>query len=309
MSSRPTIYVIVARHGERWDYKQRDAGKGREWIRSTERPWDPPLSPNGLKQATRMGQHLAKKLQELRLPPVSAVFSSPFLRCRQTACQAIEEINNISTEQLKVQIELGLTESLNQSWYRSWCLPDSDTTWGFCPKGTRRRELHEYDATELHPSSIVPVQRILNWKDVETHSVHESDFVSNELLRKHQDLVYDSSTTIDRDFALKPTVLLETKEEQEERMFQVLQRKVEQFSNSEKENKTFMVVSHGGPVVHLYTRLANASWQSHGNSKYCCYSIYEYDPDHSDGGSSWTPLLVNESKYLDELWSDASANI
>ena len=309
-NTSPKIYVIVARHGERWDYLQRDAGQGREWIESTERPWDPPLSPNGLRQATRIGQHLPTKLQELGLPPVTAVFTSPFLRCRQTACQAVEEINHNSTATVKVQIEHGLTESLNQSWYRSWSLPGSDTTWGFSPKGTPRRELHEYSGEELHPSSIVPVQRILNWKDVETHDVHAVDIASNRLLAKHQDLDYESTTSIEKEFSLKPKVILETKEEQEDRMYQVLEKKVlELSSNSADTSQTFMVVSHGGPVTHLYTKLTGNSWHSHGNSKYCCYSTYEYDPNATDIESKWKSLLVNESKYLDELWSDASANI
>lgn len=306
------VFIVVARHGERWDYLQRDAGKGREWVESVERPWDPPLSPNGLKQATRLGEHLGTKLQELGLPPIAAVYTSPFLRCRQTACQAVEALNSNRTDPripLKVRIELGLTESLNQSWYRSWALSGlSDTTWGFVAPGPRR-ELSDYGTSELHPSSQVPAQNILNWKDVTTQPLSDLHEKSNALLLKHQDTAYESSTDIEKEFALKPNVVLESKTEQEDRMYQVLEKKVASCTE-DGTSQTLLMVSHGGPVTHLYTKLTGNNWHSHGESKYCCYSIYQFESTESIGGlSSCQPLLVNQSSYLDELWSDSTANI
>ena len=317
------LYVVVARHGERWDYLQKDAGKGEEWIRQADRPWDPPLSPRGLQQASRLGHHLSKKLFELKLPDVACVYSSPFLRCRQTACQAIEALNNgddndatITTTTdiipLKVQVELGLSESLNESWYRSWALPRADGTRGFVPpedreRGKKRRHLHEFHDEELHPSSKVPAQGLLEWKDVVAHSLHEQDAKCNELLIKLQDTVYESSTVIVPPFALRPKVLLETKKEQEERMHSVLANKA---ADMTAKNQTLLIVSHGGPVTHLYTRLTGNNWTEHGEPKYCCYSIYECDLDQEgDGEKVWKTLLVNQSEYLEELWSDATSNI
>jgi broad specificity phosphatase PhoE len=270
------------------------------------------LSPNGLKQATRLGEHLGVKLRELGLPPISAVYTSPFLRCRQTACHAVHALNaqNDEIDQLKVRIELGLTESLNQNWYRSWALLAlSDTTWGFVPHGPRR-ELYDYKRHELHPSSQVPAQNILNWKDVTTHTLSDLDKTSNDLLSKLQDLEYESTTTIEKDFALKPQCLLETKTEQEDRMYQVLANKVAS-GLQEGQCQTLLMVSHGGPVTHLYTKLTGNNWHSHGESKYCCYSIYQFEQaeDVNTSMPSCTPLLVNESKYLNDLWSDSSANI
>lgn len=341
------MHVVVARHGERWDYLQRDAGKGEDYIRNAERPWDPPLSPNGLKQASRLGSHLAETLQALDLPPITACYTSPFLRCRQTACQAVEALNSensglkeasddIDTSvsasttshpfaPLKVQIELGLSESLNESWYRSWALPGADGTWGFYPEkksGTTRRHLHEFTADELHPSSQVPAQELLlPWQPIVTHTLHEEDIASNNLLGQLQDMNYASSTNILTPFALKPKVLVESKKEQQERMLQVLRNKTR-----DGVGKTILCVSHGGPVTHLYTKLTGNDWTVHGESKYCCYSIYELYDDHlsptamdsadkkdKEGDSpqleQWKPLVVNQSKYLDDLWSDATSNI
>ena len=54
--------VVVARHGERTDYVHRD--QGLNWVqeqrRSLGQPWNPPLTPHGKQQATRLGLHLAK---------------------------------------------------------------------------------------------------------------------------------------------------------------------------------------------------------------------------------------------------------
>ncbi|CAB9514686.1 PGAM [Seminavis robusta] len=299
------FYLVVARHGERWDYVQRNAGHGADWIATAKRPWDPPLSPLGLKQASRLGSHLMEKLAELKLPPIAACYSSPFLRCRQTSCQAVEAMMNGGTATtaetsapLKVQIEIGLSESLNKSWYRSWALPGADSTWGFVPPeekqpGKRRRGLNEYSPEELHLSSRVPAPELLTWKE----ATHES----SPNLQTLQDMEYQSTTAICKPFALRPKVLVETAEEQQTRMFQVV-------ANKARPGQTILVVSHGGPVTHLYEKLSGKHWNVHGESKYCCYSIYECDSPEKMS-EVWKTVVVNESKYLDDLWSDGTANI
>lgn len=299
------LFVVVARHGERWDYIQRDAGNN--WIATAPRPWDPPLSPNGFKQATRLGDHLFSKLtKDLQLPPISAVYSSPFLRCRQTACQVVEALRNKQNStngsgqdyhNLKVKIEMGLSESLNESWYRSWALPGADGTWGFVPredqKAGQRRALNAFSEEVLHLDSKRPAQELLlQWKNI-----HSENHSAN--LQTLQDMEYVSSTEITKSFALKPTLTVETKKEQQERMFQVI-------VNQADVDKTILLISHGGPVTHLYEKLSGNDWYVHGECTYCCYSIYQCEvPDKT----KWEPIIVNESKYLDELWSDATSNI
>ena len=76
--------VIVVRHGERLDYVTRD--RGENWIPTSNRPWDPPLTTTGLQQAKSLESALPEILQNLGLSPnLSAVYSSPFYRCIQTA--------------------------------------------------------------------------------------------------------------------------------------------------------------------------------------------------------------------------------
>lgn len=85
-----------------------------------------------------------------------------------------------------------------------------------------------------------------------------------------------------------------------------------------EKGKTVVVVSHGGPVTHLYETLTGGSWKEHGPSTYCCYSIYRYRGGSSSGqspdaaataaegdedGRCWEALVVNESKFLKEQLS------
>lgn len=64
------------RHGERQDMADS------AWAATAPRPWDPPLSPFGLKQAAQRGGEFA----DGRVP-VRAVIASPFARCIQTAIE------------------------------------------------------------------------------------------------------------------------------------------------------------------------------------------------------------------------------
>ena len=49
-------------------------------------------------------------------------------------------------------------------------------------------------------------------------------------------------------------------------------------------------------MTHLYENLTGNSWKVHGNSKYCCFSIYRKEEDKE----LWEPLVVNEC-----LWDKA----
>lgn len=46
----------------------------------------------------------------------------------------------------------------------------------------------------------------------------------------------------------------------------------------------------GGPVTHLYESLTGNHWNKHGDSKYCCYSIYQQE----ERNDTWTPVVVNQ---------------
>lgn len=92
--------VWIARHGNRLDFVNPD------WFLTAERPYDPPLSEDGVIQAKQLGQRLQGE-------NIAHIFASPFLRTVQTANQVAEALD------LPIQVESGLSEWLNPNWMPS----------------------------------------------------------------------------------------------------------------------------------------------------------------------------------------------
>ncbi|XWS77296.1 hypothetical protein CRYUN_Cryun01aG0249000 [Craigia yunnanensis] len=124
-SETKTYYqnVVVMRHGDRMD------NFDPTWVKTAERPWDPPLIQNGLTRAFRTG----RTFRTLLPFPIHRVFVSPFLRCVQTASEvvaalcAVDDNPNaksstdvVSTDpsKVKVSIEYGLCEMLSRAAIR-----------------------------------------------------------------------------------------------------------------------------------------------------------------------------------------------
>jgi broad specificity phosphatase PhoE len=262
--------IVVARHGERLDYYIRDnpdvASGETNWVASASRPFDPPLTRHGQEQAQKLGRHLAAELDKLELPQISEIYTSPLLRCRETAYGARSGL--ISEESmLPVRVEPGLVESINEQWYRSWALPGSDGTWGFRIGGSKA-----YDPDSVHEMAKQPVQALLEeWK---------SD--------ARLDLSYKPKTAVLEPYCFDPP-LFESNLQQRIRMKEVV-------TSLSQPGKTVILISHGGPVTHLYEELTGNFWFEHGDSKYCCYSVYKRD----NTKDSWKPLQVNQSQYLNE---------
>ncbi|HMP88618.1 MAG TPA: histidine phosphatase family protein [Kiritimatiellia bacterium] len=92
---RRTIYIV--RHGLRMD------SKNPEWRLNADYPQDPALSARGFQQAYDLAQHLKDS-------GIRHIYSSPYLRARQTAQPLADMID------VPVQIEDGLREWLNPEW-------------------------------------------------------------------------------------------------------------------------------------------------------------------------------------------------
>jgi len=122
-AARPQTAVFMARHGERLD--DAELAKGRLWVRSAERPWDPPLSERGRLQAMALGKAIRQHAEKLGLPAVTRIFTSPFLRCVETAVEAARQL-----EVRNVCVEPSLCESFCESFYRAWCVPGANGDWG-----------------------------------------------------------------------------------------------------------------------------------------------------------------------------------
>lgn len=122
--------VVVMRHGDRLDNVLP------LWAASAPRPWDPPLADDGRVRAFSTGDKLRKQLPF----PIHRVFVSPFLRCLQTAAEAVSALcavdkksddpydlsSNavvIDPSKIKVSVEYGLSEMMNSLAIRSNVAP------------------------------------------------------------------------------------------------------------------------------------------------------------------------------------------
>jgi broad specificity phosphatase PhoE len=92
--------VWIARHGNRLDFVNP------EWFNTAERPYDPPLSEDGVVQAKQLGQRLVGE-------PIAHIFASPFLRTVQTASIVADALD------LPIKLESGLSEWLNPAWMKT----------------------------------------------------------------------------------------------------------------------------------------------------------------------------------------------
>jgi broad specificity phosphatase PhoE len=295
--------VVVVRHGERQDYADRDRRKS-NWVQGAKDfpelghvPWDPPLTEGGREQALRVGQELFRRLQlaigeGCIVPPVSAVFTSPLLRCQQTAGEIRKGVQAaplhkddeapqptsaaassptfgeggrndsiqrqgvdgiiFSCTASHVRVEDGLMESLNRDWYHSWALPGSDGTWGYELPSHQQQLLKVPD--DLHPAACAPVQSFILGRWRSTANAAEVD------------LAYQSISRIATPYALHPP-RFESRDEQQTRMRETLELMAQ-------PRQTIVAVSHGGPVVHLYESVTGNPWDRHGPPSYCCFSVY-----------------------------------
>jgi broad specificity phosphatase PhoE len=90
--------VWIVRHGNRRDFADPT------WVRSAERPCDPPLASTGVAQS----RALARRLRRER---IAHLFSSPFLRTVETAHHVAAVLG------LRIKIEPGFSEWLSPAWF------------------------------------------------------------------------------------------------------------------------------------------------------------------------------------------------
>lgn len=208
------------------------------------------MTDNGIEQAKSLGRALPQILQDLNLPSVSAIYSSPFLRCQQTSVGIASSVNEDtdtttpSSSNLKVRVEIGLAESMNENFFRSWAVEGTDGSWGY-----KKKEQPVLDPARLHPLSKQPIQQtVLNWKTnnddaSKTNSSSESDNDDNNNANTRMLLVdyeYESVTSIETPYALHPPKF-ESFKMQRARMTNTMK----QLANLHNVDETIILVSHG----------------------------------------------------------------
>lgn len=97
MTARGNDVLWLVRHGAREDHENLD------WGKTAERPHDPGLSPSGVAQARAVGERLVDEA-------IDRIFTSPYLRCAQTAHLIAERLT------APVHIEPGLGELHHPDW-------------------------------------------------------------------------------------------------------------------------------------------------------------------------------------------------
>mmetsp|Transcript_24775 Transcript_24775/g.37402 ORF Transcript_24775/g.37402 Transcript_24775/m.37402 type:complete len:270 (+) Transcript_24775:93-902(+) len=256
-SERERTIVIVARHGEREDYAMMN--KGGNWVQNAVRPWDPPLSGLGWKQATSLGICVKDCINKLELPQIRQIYSSPFQRCLETSIAA-----NTAFSSPSAKIEYGLAESLNESWYRSWSLPTSNGAWGYKERDEAGC-VSQVNLSTLHRAAIQPASYIIVPKDKRFEGI---------------DYQYKSTTRIHKVYCWGS---FETGRDQQKRLKSVVKKVAQRGS-------TVMLVSHAGPVAYVYQGLIGDDWSGHGEAGYASFSIYEKLED-----GSWIALVTNKN--------------
>ena len=288
--------ILIGRHGERLDYKLRDSSSG--WPTfpdlQPDTPWNPPMTPAGCRQAAAMGRAAQRKLAELGLPPLTAIYTSPLIRCVQTAVAASKAIQAAShaVAPLPVFVEPSLVETLGEEWYRSWAVPDADGTWGG-PDGNKCGA--EVDAANLHPSALASISDVLPTAAQIVSAAGSAAAVGPPLMAAAIVECVDGAYVPFAETARRVWNEFESERELGARVGAFLDE-VERRHHCRGES--VLLVSHGSPTAALYRYAQKGtSGASHPRCGYC--GLYLLEKRRGEGG--WDAPLVADAAHLAEV--------
>lgn len=99
-------WLIIIRHGDRWDYENKALWNGHE----SSRKGDPSLSALGHEQARETGVYLDKFFREQNIAAEDITWlSSPFVRCLQTSTMALNAMTFDGANKIPIH-------QVRQSW-------------------------------------------------------------------------------------------------------------------------------------------------------------------------------------------------
>lgn len=221
--------IFLARHGERLDCAECFNGNAEEcyWDETTEFPWDPPLTASGECQAKALGREASQLAEQLGFPPISHVFSSPFVRCFETGANVAKAVDLES-----VCVEPSLAEGFDEPFYRSWCVPGADCTYGgpaHCRMGVPVASHDLHSAARLPAHTLIPKKR-----------TEQLDDVPAAMDKSYEPLMpYSAFQYLWGKF--------ETEEQLQSRLVRFFEFVVRTFPD-----ESVMLVSHGGPLRMLF---------------------------------------------------------
>ncbi len=293
LKPKPTV-VILLRHGERQDYVALREDRGAEWVAGCKRPWDPPLAEEGHTQAARAARRLRYELSSRRLPEPTYVFSSPLLRCVQTASRVARHFGAG-----QVRIEEGLVETVCEPWMRQWAVPDADANWGG-PASSRMSEkaMHAHAKVVQGPAVDQSRVRVEARGSLSVLYRTASDFEEFEGL-VGVDQNHESHVSMRT--KLYRWGHFESKEQVIERLAETVRART-----LEHPGETLIFVSHGGPTMFCFEELTGERVPA-GSGGMTAMSILRFSPTHetaagysSDG--RWDALLRNDARHDPFEW-------
>lgn len=264
--------VILARHGERLDYAElglRAAGET-GWFDTAARPWDPPLTPLGHRQAAALGRAASRSAEQLGLPPLTRIFVSPFQRCVETGL-AVADAAGIPS----VRVEPSLAEALCDSFFRSWCVPGADSTWGGPAGGSQEGAPKDED---LRPEALGPASGLLPFERVGALRAGKAAV----------DLSYEP-------FLPLPALSYRWGGFESEEKLGARMKDFFDFAAESFPKETVMLVSHGGPTQALFERAV--SDEPSPMCGYCGFHVLRREA----GGDGWAAPVVGEMAHVKEL--------
>eukprot|EP01064_Diplonema_japonicum_P003414 TRINITY_DN12200_c0_g1_i1.p1 TRINITY_DN12200_c0_g1~~TRINITY_DN12200_c0_g1_i1.p1 ORF type:complete len:289 (+),score=52.79 TRINITY_DN12200_c0_g1_i1:41-868(+) len=98
-------FVYTVRHGEREDAVDDN------WVKLSDRPYDPPLTADGRQQAKEVA---TKLLQLPRNETPNVVISSPYIRCLQTAAIIYHELKKGSSDEVPIASKIIVHHDLSE---------------------------------------------------------------------------------------------------------------------------------------------------------------------------------------------------
>lgn len=309
------------------------------------------MTNRGRLQGRKLGEELRKIIDSYnarvdddiggtRIGEINIVYSSPMMRCVQTAAEAIigytkrTGYNNCERQELRVNLENGLMESMNEKWFRSWCLSDSNGTWGGKDGDTYKNGIYPApieDLNDVDDRAKDSCQKLLlsspnNIKIKYTSSSDEENGGEDMLLQYLQHLTMVEKE-LDQDDSLSSQnkqrySILENSElkklyihhpsanqhvyQQEfpycwgsfETKAQLEKRILETIEKLAQKhpNQTILILSHGSPCTKLYELLTGDSWVTHGECTYACFSIYQ-----RQSTEQWVALDINNSCHVQAM--------
>eukprot|EP01063_Lacrimia_lanifica_P005484 TRINITY_DN13259_c0_g1_i1.p1 TRINITY_DN13259_c0_g1~~TRINITY_DN13259_c0_g1_i1.p1 ORF type:complete len:263 (+),score=56.92 TRINITY_DN13259_c0_g1_i1:31-819(+) len=259
--------VLVARHGERADYV--DGAGFFATAHGKERPWDPPLTEVGREQGLRLGARIRDELAARGLPPLTKVYTSPFIRTVETA-DAVCEAVGLDT----LRVENGLVEALVEPWFRSWGTPGCTGHWG----GDPARAYHRFADDDVHPLAHTdPSRWLLSHREL------------HERVTARVCCEYSSHTpVVDRKFNWASP-------EPWRGMQQRCDATVRAVAAAHPEESA-LFITHGGPAASLDATLAHAPDDDH---LYSYTALFGYAPKHgAPTAHPWDCFVRGCSKHL-----------